>query len=385
MGVIFKRKIMLKLKKNFIISYMLLIGMIILPINANATNQNAYIDIYKNAVNAVVTIIVVAENSSITDVLNTIPKDSPFNKLFEEEGEQITPKMYGSGSGFIVSTDGMVYTNHHVISEKEASMVVTEIHILWENGESRKAEVVASDEIADFAILQIIKDEPNETFDYVTLADSDKVLPGQMVAAIGSPLNHSFSITSGIVSAINRESRKGRWVTYIQTDTVINKGNSGGPLFDLNGNVIGMNTMLVSPSGYYIGIGYAVPSNLMKELADVLLVEGEFIRPWIGASLSIPSEEFKQQMDILIDKPVVVLIRIAPAGPSYDAGLEKYDVIMSVNNEEMNPDAFIEFIQGSNVGDVVKLQIRRVLDYDKGTYNDLEIEIIIGNMPPTEQ
>jgi len=278
-----------------------------------------------------------------------------------------------------------VYTNHHVISEKEASMVVTEIHILWENGESRKAEVVASDEIADFAILQIIKDEPNETFDYVTLADSDKVLPGQMVAAIGSPLNHSFSITSGIVSAINRESRKGRWVTYIQTDTVINKGNSGGPLFDLNGNVIGMNTMLVSPSGYYIGIGYAVPSNLMKELADVLLVEGEFIRPWIGASLSIPSEEFKQQMDILIDKPVVVLIRIAPAGPSYDAGLEKYDVIMSVNNEEMNPDAFIEFIQGSNVGDVVKLQIRRVLDYDKGTYNDLEIEIIIGNMPPTEQ
>lgn len=376
---------MLKLKKNFIISYMLLIGMIILPINANATNQNAYIDIYKNAVNAVVTIIVVAENSSITDVLNTIPKDSPFNKLFEEEGEQITPKMYGSGSGFIVSTDGMVYTNHHVISEKEASMVVTEIHILWENGESRKAEVVASDEIADFAILQIIKDEPNETFDYVTLADSDKVLPGQMVAAIGSPLNHSFSITSGIVSAINRESRKGRWVTYIQTDTVINKGNSGGPLFDLNGNVIGMNTMLVSPSGYYIGIGYAVPSNLMKELADVLLVEGEFIRPWIGASLSIPSEEFKQQMDILIDKPVVVLIRIAPAGPSYDAGLEKYDVIMSVNNEEMNPDAFIEFIQGSNVGDVVKLQIRRVLDYDKGTYNDLEIEIIIGNMPPTEQ
>lgn len=385
MGVIFKRKIMLKLKKNFIISCMLLVGMIILPINANATNQNAYIDIYKNAVNAVVTIIVVAENSSIIDVLNTIPKDSPFNKLFEEEGEQITPKMYGSGSGFIVSTDGMVYTNHHVISEKEASMVVTEIHILWENGESRKAEVVASDEIADFAILQIIKDEPNETFDYVTLADSDKVLPGQMVAAIGSPLDHSFSITSGIVSAINRESRKGRWVTYIQTDTVINKGNSGGPLFDLNGNVIGMNTMLVSPSGYYIGIGYAVPSNLMKELADVLLVEGEFIRPWIGASLSIPSEEFKQQMDILIDKPVVVLMRIAPAGPSYDAGLEKYDVIMSVNNEEMNPDAFIEFIQSSNVGDVVKLQIRRVLDYDKGTYNDLEIEIIIGNMPPAEQ
>jgi serine protease Do len=329
-----------------------------------------------------VTIIVVAENSAIKDLLNNIPKDSPFNKLFEDEGENIAPKMYGSGSGFIVSADGMVYTNHHVVSEKEATMVVTEIHILWKNGESRQAEVVASDEIADFAILKIIKDEPDEIFDHVKLADSDKVLPGQMVAAIGSPLDHSFSITSGIVSAINRESRKGRWVTYIQTDTVINKGNSGGPLFDLNGNVIGMNTMLVSPSGYYIGIGYAVPSNLMKELASVLLTEGEFIRPWMGASLSVPSEEFKLTMDIPADKLVVILMEVVRGGPSYDVGLKKYDVIMSVNDEEMEPDAFVELIQGSEVGDVVKLQIRRVLDYDAGTYKDLEVELIVGNMPP---
>ena len=356
--------------------------MLTLPINASTTHQTAYIDIYKNAVNAVVTIIVVAENSSVKELLTTIPKDSPFNKLFEEEGEQIVPKMYGSGSGFIISADGVVYTNHHVISEKEASMVVTEIHVLWKNGESRQAEVVASDEIADFAILKIIPDEPSETFDYVTLADSDKVLPGQMVAAIGSPLDHSFSITSGIVSAINRQSRKGRWVTYIQTDTVINKGNSGGPLFDLDGNVIGMNTMLVSPSGYYIGIGYAVPSNLMKELADVLLTNGEFIRPWMGASLSVPSEEFKQQMAIPIDQPVVILMEIAPDGPSYEAGLEKYDVVMSANGVGMEPDAFVELIQSSNVGDVITLQIRRVLDYDDGTYNDLEIKITIGNMPP---
>ena len=101
---------------------------------APVTNQNAYINIYKNAVNAVVTIIVVAENSAVKDLLNNIPKDSPFNKLFEDEGEDIAPKMYGSGSGFVVSADGMVYTNHHVVSEKEATMVVTEIHILWKNG-----------------------------------------------------------------------------------------------------------------------------------------------------------------------------------------------------------------------------------------------------------
>jgi serine protease Do len=328
-----------------------------------------------------VTIIVVAENSAIKDLLNNIPKDSPFNKLFEDEGEDIAPKMYGSGSGFIVSADGMVYTNHHVVSEKEATMVVTEIHILWKNGESRQAEVIASDEIADFAILKIIKDEPDEIFDHVKLADSDKVLPGQMVAAIGSPLDHSFSITSGIVSAINRESRKGRWVTYIQTDTVINKGNSGGPLFDLNGNVIGMNTMLVSPSGYYIGIGYAVPSNLMKEVASVLLTEGKYIRPWMGASLSVPTEAFKLKMDIPVDKLIVILMKISRDGPSYEAGLQKYDVIMSVNGEEMEPNTFIEFLQSSTPGDVVKLQIRRPLDYDEGTYEDLEVDLIVGNMP----
>ena len=392
---IFKRKTMLKLKKNFIIACAMLFASSVFATSSPTNdcvppdcgillaNQNAYINIYKNAIDSVVTIIVVAENSVVRELLNNLPKDSPFNKLFEDEGEDVAPKMYGSGSGFIVSADGMVYTNHHVISEKEATMVVTEIHILWKNGESRQAKVVASDEVADFAILQIIPDEgePHETFEYVKLADSDKVLPGQMVAAIGSPLDQSFSITSGIVSAIDRESRKGRWVTYIQTDTVINKGNSGGPLFDLNGDVIGMNTLLVSPSGYYIGIGYAVPANLMKEIASVLLVEGKYIRPWMGASLSTPSEAFKLKMDILVDKPIVILMKIAKGGPSEKSGLEKYDVIMSVNGIEMEPNTFIEFLQGSTPGDVVKLQIRRPLDYDEGTYEDLEVDLIVGNMP----
>ena len=387
---------MLKLQKNFIIACIMLFASNVFATSSPTddcvppgcgmykhTNQNAYINIYKSAVNSVVTIIVVAENSAIKELLNNIPKDSPFNKLFEDDGEDVAPKMYGSGSGFIVSAEGMVYTNHHVISENDANMVVTEIHIIWKNGENRQAELIASDPVADFAILQIIKDEdtPNETFEYVTLADSDKVLPGQMVAAIGSPLDHSFSITSGIVSAINRESRKGRWVSYIQTDTVINKGNSGGPLFDLNGDVIGMNTMLVSPSGYYIGIGYAVPSNLMKEVASVLLAEGKNIRPWMGASLSTPTEAFKLKMDIPVDKLIVILMKIAKDGPSKKSGLEKYDVIMSVNGIEMGPNTFIEFLQGSTPGDVIKLQVRRPLDYDEGTYEDLEIDLIVGNMP----
>ena len=142
-----------------------------------------------------------------------------------------------------------------------------------------------------------------------------------------------------------------------------------------------MNTMLVSPSGYYIGIGYAVPSNLMKEVASVLLTEGKYIRPWMGASLSVPTEAFKLKMDISVDKPIVILMKISTDGPSYNAGLKKYDVIMSVNGIEMEPNTFIEFLQGSTPGDVVKLQVRRPLDYDEGTYEDLEVDLIVGNMP----
>ena len=345
-------------------------------------HANTFIDIYKNSIDSVVTVIVTAESSITQEFLNNLPTDSPFNQLFEEQGEKIVPKMYGSGSGFIVNEDGRVYTNHHVISEKDANMVVTEIHVIWKNGDYRKAKLIASDPVVDFAILEIIKDEdtPDEKFTPVPMGDSSLVFPGTMVAAIGSPLDQSFSITSGIISAVERQSNRGRWVTYLQTDTVINKGNSGGPLFNLQGEVIGMNAMLISPSGYFIGIGYAIPSNLFEKVAIILLEHGEYVRPWIGVSLGNPSSTFRENIDIASDVNVIILMEVVGGGPAETAGLKKYDVITSVNGNTMETPEFINLISASSPGETIELSVRRITDWDAETYEDLVIILTIGNM-----
>jgi serine protease Do len=345
-------------------------------------HANTFIDIYKNSIDSVVTVIVTAESSITQEFLNNLPTDSPFNELFEEQGEKIVPKMYGSGSGFIVTEDGRVYTNHHVISEKDANMVVTEIHVIWKNGDYRKAKLIASDPVVDFAILEIIKDEdtPDEKFKAVPLGDSSLVLPGTMVAAIGSPLDQSFSITSGIISAVERQSNRGRWVTYLQTDTVINKGNSGGPLFNLQGEVIGINSMLISPSGYFIGIGYAIPSNLFQEVAIILLEHGEYVRPWIGVSLGDPSSTFRENIDIASDVDVIILMEVVNGGPAETAGLKKYDVITAVNGNTMETPEFINLVSASSPGETIELSVRRITDWDEKTYEDLVIILTVGNM-----
>ena len=345
-------------------------------------NANTFIDIYKNSIDSVVTVIVTAESSITQEFLNNLPTDSPFNELFEDQGEKIVPKMYGSGSGFIVTEDGRVYTNHHVISEKDANMVVTEIHVIWKDGSYRKAKLIASDPIVDFAILQIIKDEdtPDEKFKAVPIGDSNLVLPGTIVAAIGSPLDQSFSITSGIISAIERRSNRGRWVTYLQTDTVINKGNSGGPLFNIAGEVIGMNAMLISPSGYFIGIGYAIPSNLFEEVAIILLEHGEYIRPWIGVSLGDPSSTFRENIDMSSDVELIIFMEVTAGGPADTAGLKKYDVIIAIDGNAMETSDFINLITASSPGDTFELSVRRVVDWDEKTYQDLVIVLTIGNM-----
>jgi serine protease Do len=389
---------MLKQKRNLILAFIISFGMTVASTAiATSSKTNAstppypiitsqtYINLYNKVIDSVVTVIVEVEGEGQRKFINNLPPDSPFNQLFkDEDGKESTmPRAVGKGSGYIVSEGGLVYTNHHVVygaQEEKPNMRIAEIIIVWHDQKYRKATVVASDPVADVAILQITK-EGDETFQALKFADSDLATPGTMVAAIGTPLDHPFSITSGIISGVGRPTGKGVWVKMLQTDTVINKGNSGGPLFNIKGEVIGMNTLIMSPSGFFIGIGYAVPSNTIIEVASQLIDHGEYIRPWIGVSLSNLSSDFKDRFNVTND--AVVFINVKPDGPAGLSGFQSYDIVLEWNGETIDADQLIASISASKPGDKYVLLVRRINDFDQNLYEDLTITLTIGAMPVT--
>ena len=243
--------------------------------------SQTYINLYNKVIDSVVTVIVEVEGEGQRKFINNLPPDSPFNQLFkDEDGKDPTmPRAVGKGSGYIISEGGLVYTNHHVVygaQEEKPNMRIADIIIVWHDQSYRKATVVASDPVADVAILQITK-KGDETFQALQFADSDLATPGTMVAAIGTPLDHPFSITSGIISGIGRPTGKGVWVKMLQTDAVINKGNSGGPLFNSIGEVIGITQASLDPK-VAIGafgtlpqnVNYAIKSSYISNLLPML-------------------------------------------------------------------------------------------------------------------
>jgi serine protease Do len=394
-----KGKIMLKQKRNLILAFIISFGMMMVASTAIATSSGTdastppypiitsqtYINLYNKVIDSVVTVIVEVEGEGQRKFINNLPPDSPFNQLFkDDDGKAPTmPRAVGKGSGYIVSEGGLVYTNHHVVfgaQEEQPNMRIVEIVIVWHDQKYRKATVVASDPVADVAILQIIK-EGDETFQALKFADSDLATPGTMVAAIGTPLDHPFSITSGIISGVGRPTGKGVWVKMLQTDTVINKGNSGGPLFNIKGEVIGMNTLIMSPSGFFIGIGYAIPSNTIIEVASQLIDHGEYIRPWIGVSLSNLSDDFKSKFNVTND--AVVFINVKPDGPAGKSGFRSYDIILEWDGETIDAEQLITLISESKPGDTYTLLVRRIKDFDKNLYEDVTVTLTIGVMPVT--
>ena len=374
--------------KNFIFAVVILCSLLI-PSTvayskvANVLTAETFTDLYDNVIDSVVTVVVEVEGEGQGAFINNLPPDSPFNKLFKDKGNTAVPKAVGKGSGYIVTEEGLVYTNHHVIygaAESRPNMKVTEILIVWHDQKYRNAKVIASDPVADVAILQIERKD-NETFKALKFADSNTVKPGAMVAAIGTPLDHPFSITSGIISGVGRPTGQGVWVTMLQTDAVINKGNSGGPLFNLNGEIIGMNTLIMSPSGFFIGIGYAVPSNIVMEVAAILLEHGEMVRPWIGVQLSNLSEDFKERFGLEIDVEAVVFLNLKPDGPASKSGFQSYDIILLWDGETINSEKMIDFISDSKPGDTFTLRVRRVKDFENNVYEDITLVLTIGAMP----
>ena len=205
------------------------------------------------------------------------PPGSPFEDMFKEFGTPQKRKSAALGSGFIIDKKGIVITNNHVIQNAE------DIVVKVDGDKEFKAKIIGADPLSDIAVLQIIS---KETFKPVKFGDSDKARIGDWVIAIGNPLGLGGTVTSGIISARNRSIGLSRYEDYIQTDASINSGNSGGPLFDMNGNVIGINTAILGKGGS-IGIGFSIPSNSAKKVIDQLIEFGETKRGWLGVRIQM--------------------------------------------------------------------------------------------------
>ena len=267
-----------------------------------------------------------------------LPPGSPFEEFFEEffknrrgqgdnQNRERTPRRVNSlGSGFIIDASGLVVTNNHVISDAD------EINVVLNDGAKLKAEIVGRDQKTDMALLRV-KPEGRQ-LKAVKFGDSERLRLGEWVIAIGNPFGLGGTVTAGIVSARNRDINSGPYDNYIQTDASINRGNSGGPLFNLDGEVIGVNTAIISPSGGSIGIGFAVPSKTAIAVIDQLRNFGETRRGWLGVRIQQVTDDIADSLGMKGARGALVA-GVDERGPAKPAGIEPGDVIVKFDGREI--------------------------------------------------
>ncbi len=265
--------------------------------------------------------------------LPQVPEGSPFEEFFQEFFDQKDQprqkrKVNSLGSGFVIGTDGLVVTNNHVIKEAD------EIHVVFTDGSKIKVDkVLGRDPKTDLALLKVTpkKDKPLVA---VPFGDSASMRVGDCVIAIGNPFGLGGTVTSGIISAKKRDINSGPYDEFIQTDASINKGNSGGPLFNLKGEVIGVNTAIISPTGGSIGIGFAVPSNTATYIIDQLRDFGETRRGWLGVRIQSVSEEIAESLGL--DRARGALVAdVTKDSPAEKGGLKPGDVILKFDGRDV--------------------------------------------------
>ncbi|MBQ9732470.1 MAG: Do family serine endopeptidase [Alphaproteobacteria bacterium] len=250
------------------------------------------------------------------------------------------PQHLSLGSGFIISEDGYIVTNAHVIDKAQ------EIMVTLADGQIMSAKVIGMDSKTDLAMIKIETMQPLKT---VKLGDSDAIRVGDWIIAIGNPFGLGGSVTAGIVSAKSRDIDAGAYDNFIQTDASINQGSSGGPMFNLNGEVIGINSAIYSTTGGNIGIGFATPINLAKFVIAELQSKGKVERGWLGLKIQAQSLE-----------DGIVISSITPDSPAAESGLEAGDIILALNNELLsNPKEFSRQIAETPISSTVELKIKR--------------------------
>ena len=255
------------------------------------------------------------------------PPGSPFEEFFKDFNERgQTRRAQSLGSGFIIDEAGIVVTNNHVIENAE------QITIYLANDDSYEAEVIGRDAKTDIAVLKF--DPKGAEITAVTMGNSDELRVGDWVMAIGNPFGLGGTVTAGIVSARGRDIGAGPYDDYIQTDASINRGNSGGPLFDMDGEVIGINTAIFSQTGGSVGIGFAISSNLANKVVNQLIEYGRTRRGWLGVYIQEVTDEIAESLGL--DEAVGALVsNITAGGPADEAKLEAGDVILSFNGQKI--------------------------------------------------
>ena len=279
------------------------------------------------------------------------PEGSPFEDMFKEFNQPRERKATGLGSGFIIDSKGIVVTNNHVIQGAE------DIVVSVNGSKEYKAKVIGKDPYMDLAVLQI---ESDEKFIPVSFGDSDKARVGDWVIAIGNPYGFGGTVTTGIISSRNRDIGLTRYDDFIQTDASINVGNSGGPLFDLNGKVVGINTAIIAPgrSGS-IGIGFAIPSNSASKVIEQLIEFGETKRGWLGVRIQVVTEEIAEVEKL--EKPEGALVaNVSEGSPAAKGGIKPGDIILEFDGKKVDTMRTLpKLVAQTKVGKRVEVKIWR--------------------------
>src|SRR6201991_4238702 len=354
---------------------------------ASARGPDGIADIAEKVIDSVVNISTsqsVEAKGGGKEAMPQLPPGSPFEEFFDdffknrrggspkggERSEMQPPRKTNSlGSGFIIDAEGVVVTNNHVIADAD------EINVIMNDGTKIKAELVGVDKKTDIAVLKF---KPVKPLVAVKFGDSDKLRLGEWVIAIGNPFSLGGSVTAGIVSARNRDISQGPYDNYIQTDASINRGNSGGPLFNLEGEVVGVNTLIISPTGGSIGLGFAVPSKTVSVVVDQLQKFGELRRGWLGVRIQPVTEEIAESLSI---KPArgALIAGVDDKGPAKPAGIEPGDVVTTFDGKDIKePKDLSRVVADTAVGKEVEVVIIR-----KG--NEETRKVTLGRLEDTEK
>ncbi len=301
------------------------------------------------------------------------PPGSPFEEFFKEFFDRDRPqrprRTFSLGSGFIIDPEGYVVTNNHVIADAD------EITVIMYDETEYKAEVVGRDTKTDLALLRIRRDEP---FPFVEWADSDEVRVGDWMIAIGNPFGLGSSVTAGIVSARGRDIRAGPYDDFFQVDAAINRGNSGGPSFTLEGKVFAINTAIFSPSGGNVGIGFAIPSNLARPVIESLRQKGRVARAWLGVRIQTVTDEIAESLGLEEARGALVA-SVTPGGPAEQAGIEAGDVILEFDGKPIEKMRELpRIVASTEIGKEVTVVVWR-----RG--EKVKLTAVLGELPSDEE